>query len=77
MMGLFPFPIERRRQERELEMEINALRSELAAERIRASALAGILESLDVDGMKDELFALRLENASLKEIFLRQERVGR
>lgn len=77
MMGLFLFPIERRRQERELEMEINALRSELAAERIRASALAGILESLDVDGLKDELFALRLENASLKEIFLRQERVGR
>ncbi len=66
-----------RQETRGLEMEINALRSELAEERTRASALAGILESLDVDGLKDELFALRLENASLKEIFLRQERAGR
>lgn len=66
-----------RQEIRGLEMEINALRSELSAARLRADALQGVLESIDVDRLNEELFTLRLENASFKEIFLRQERVGR
>lgn len=61
-----------RQEIRGLEMEINALRSELSAARMRADALQGVLESIDIDRLNEELFTLRLENASYREIFLRQ-----